>query len=104
MLIAAFKCFNAHFVKRLALQTGNSNCFSVIIDGVMVLNLNSVVPMKIRFAHSKRHFALHKYIALMPVSKTTSLFNQKPPANGFKLNLKFYLSQIISLLIKIIGN
>ena len=52
----------------------------------------------------KRHSALHKCLALKAVSKTTSSFNQKPPANDFKPNSKFYLSQIISLWTKMIGN
>ena len=70
---------NISIVKRLVLQNTNSNCFAVINNGVMVLNSNSVVPIKTRFAH-------HKRLARMSVSKTTSLFNQKLPANGFKLN------------------
>ena len=94
--MAALKCF-CHFVKRLALQNTNSNCFPVIDNGVMVLNLNSVVPVKTGFAHGKRPSALHKCLALMTVSNTASLFNQKPPAKGFKFNSKFCLSQIISL-------
>lgn len=84
--MAALKCLYCHFVKRLALQNTNSNCFAVINNGVKVLNSNSVVPIKTRFAHGKWHSALHECLALMSVSKTTSLFNQKLPANGFKLN------------------
>ena len=95
--MAELRCFSSHFVKRLALQNENSNCFAVINNGVMVLNFNSVVPIKTRFAHGKRQFALHKCLALMYASKPTSLFNQKPPVNGFKLNSKSYLSQIITL-------
>ena len=47
----------------------------------MVLNLIQVVPIKTRFAHGKRHPAIHKCLALISMSKTTSLFNPKPPAN-----------------------
>ena len=82
--MAALKCLYCHFVKRLTLQSTNSNCFEVINKGVKVLSSNSVVPT--RFAHGKWHSALHECLALMSVSKTTSLFNQKLPANGFKLN------------------
>ena len=64
----------------------NSNCFAVINNGVMVLNSNSVVPIKTRFAHGKRHSAHHKSLAWMSVSNTTSLFNQNLRANCFKLN------------------
>ena len=39
----------------------------------------------------------------MPTIKTTLLFNQNPLPNGFKLNSNFYLPQIISIWIKIIG-
>ena len=95
--MAAVKCFFSQFVKRLALQNKTSNYFAVIKTGVLILNLNSVVQMKTRFAHGKQHSALHKCLAMMSVRKTTSIFNPKPPANGFKLNLKFYLSPIISL-------
>ena len=95
--MAAFKCF-CHFVKRLALPAKHKlELFPVINNGVMVLKLNSVVPIKPGFAHGKRPSALHNCLALMTVSNTASLFNQKPPANGFKSNSKFYLSQIISL-------
>ena len=91
----------------LTLQNANWNCFAVNNNGVMVLNLNSVVPMKTHFAHGRWCFALHKHLtslALMSVSKTTLLFN-KSPANGFNFNSKFYLSPItsISLWIKIKG-
>ena len=83
------------FFKRLALQNTNENCFAVINNGVVVLNLNSIVPIKTRFAHGKLYSELHKCLVLMSLSTTTSLCNQKPPVIGFKLNLKFYLSQII---------
>ena len=84
--MAALKCLYCHFVKRLALQNTNSNCFAIINNGVKVLNSNSVVPIKTGFAHGKWHSALHECLALMSVSKTTSLFNQKLPTNGFKFN------------------
>ena len=84
--MAALKCKYCHFVKRLALQNTNSNCFAVIDNGVKVLSSNSVVPIKTRFAHGKLHSALHECLALMYASKPTSLVNQKLPANGFKLN------------------
>ena len=84
--MAALKCLYCHFIKRLTLQNTNSNCFEVINNGVKVLNSNSVAPIKTRFAHDKWHSALHECLALMSVGKTTSLFNQKLPANGFKLN------------------
>ena len=84
--MAALKCLYCHFVKRLALQNTNSNCFAVINNGV--LNSNSGVLMKTRFVHDKIlwHSVLHECLALMSVSKTTSLFNQKFLAKGFKLN------------------
>ena len=84
--MAALKYFYCQIVKRLSLQNTNSNCFAVINNGVMVLNSNSVVPIKTRFAHDKRHSAHHKYLARMSVSKTISSYNQSLPANGFKLN------------------
>ena len=84
--MAALRFLDCLFVKRLALQNTNSNCLAVINNGVKVLNSNSVVPIKTRFAYSKWHFALHECLALIFVSKTTPLFNQKLPANGFKLN------------------
>ena len=84
--MAALKCLYCHFVKRLTLQNTNSNCFEVINKGVKVFSSNSAVPIKTRFAHGKWHSALHECLALMSVSKPTSLFNQKLPANGFKLN------------------
>ena len=67
--MAVLKYFFCHFVKRLALQNTNSICFAVINNGVIVLKLNSVVPIKTRFAHGKRHSALHKCLALMAMSK-----------------------------------
>ena len=88
----ALKWFSCHFVKRLALQNMKLNCFAVIDNGVMVLNLNSVVPIKTRFAHGKRHSALHRCLAPMSVSKATSLFNQKTSANRFKINSVSYPS------------
>ena len=100
MKMVALKCLNCHFVKRLALQNINANCFAVINNGVMVLNLKSVVPIKTRFVHGKRHSALHICLVMMSTSNTTSLCNQNPTAplpNGFKLISKFYLSQISSL-------
>ena len=51
--MAALKCLYCHFVKRLALQNTNSNCFAVINKGVKALNTNSVVPIKTRFANGK---------------------------------------------------
>ena len=102
--MAAIKCFIFHFVKRLALQNTKANCFAVIINGVMAVKLNSVVPFKTRFAQDKWHSALHRSVVPVSVSKTTSLFNPKHPANGFKHVSKFYLSQIISLRIKTVGN
>ena len=84
--MAVLKCFYCQIVKRLALQNTKTNCFAVINNGVMVLNLNSVVPTKTRFAHDKRRPAHHKCLARKSVSKITSLFNQKQQANGFKLN------------------
>ena len=91
------KMLLVHFVKRLALQNTNANCFVVINNRVMVLNLKSVVPIKTHCVHGKQDSALHTCLLLMSLSKTTSLFDQKLPTNGFKLNSKFYLSQIISL-------
>ena len=85
--MAALKCLYRHFVKRLALQNTNSNCFTVINNGVKVLNLNSVVLIKTRLAHGKWHSALRECLALMSMRITTSLFNKKKKqANGFKLN------------------
>ena len=84
--MAVLKCFYCQIVKRLALQNTKTNCFAVINNGVMVLNSNSVVPTNTRFAHGKRHSTHHKCLARKSVGKTTSLFNQKLPANGFKLN------------------
>ena len=84
--MAALKCLYCHFVKRLALQDTNSNCFAVINNGVKVLNSNSIVPIKTRFEHGKWHSALHECLAVMSVSKTTSLFNKELQAKGFKLN------------------
>ena len=55
----ALKCFYCHFVKRLALQNTNSNCFAVINNGVMVLNLNSVVPLTGRGSSIGSEFAWH---------------------------------------------
>ena len=101
--MAALKCFYCHFVKRLALQNTNSNCFAVINNGVLVLNLNSVVSIKIRFAHGKRHSAFHRYLALMSVSKTTSLFNQKFLANGFKLTRNATSLKLSSFELKLYG-
>ena len=95
--MAALKCLYCHFVKRLTLQNTNPNCFEVINKGVKVLSSNSVVPIKTRFAHGKWLSALHECLALMSMSKTTSLFNQKLPENSLKLNEKCYLSQITSL-------
>ena len=63
-----------------------SFCFAIINNGVKVLNSNSVVLIKPHFAHGKSHYALHECLALMSMSKTTLLFKQKLPANGFKLN------------------
>ena len=104
MQIVALKSFYSHSVKRLALQNTNANCFAVINNGVMVLELKSVVPIKTRFVRDKRNSALLKCLVLMSMSQTTWLFDQKPQPNGFKLNSNFYLSQIICLWIKIIGN
>ena len=81
--MAVLKCLYCHFVKRFAKH--KLECFAVINNGVKVLNSNSVVPIKTGSAHDKWHSALHECLALMSVSKTTSLFNQKLPANGFKL-------------------
>ena len=47
--------------------------------------LSFYFPIKSHFAHGKSHSALHECLALMSVSKTTSFFNQKHPANGFKI-------------------
>ena len=69
------------FLDCLALQNTKSNCIAVINNGDKVLNLNSVVPIKTRFAHSKWHSALQECLVLMPVSKTTSLFNQQMAPN-----------------------
>ena len=77
--MVALECFYCYFLKRLALQNANPNCFAVINNGVMVLNLKSVVPIKTLFEHGKRHFALHKCLVLMSTNKTTSLFDQKSP-------------------------
>ena len=98
------KMFLLSFCQTSSSAKHKLNWFAVINNGVMVLNLNSIVPIKTRFAHGKRHSALHKCLALKAVSKTTSSFNQKTPANDFKLISKFYLSQIISLWIKMTGN
>ena len=84
--MAALKCLYCHFAKRLTLQNTNSNCFAVINNGVKVLNSNSVAPIQTRFAHDKWHSALHECLALMSMGKTTSLYHQKLPANGFKFN------------------
>ena len=84
--MAALKGLYCHFAKRLTLQNTNPNCFEVFNKEVKVLNSNSVLPVKTRFAHGKWHSALHECLALMFVSKITSLFNQILPANGFKLN------------------
>ena len=84
--MAALKCLYCHFVKRLTLQNTNSNFFEVINKGVMVLSSNSIVPIITCFPHGKWHSALPECLALMSVSKKTSLFNQKLPANSFKLN------------------
>ena len=57
--MAALKYFFCHFVKRLALQNTNSNCFAVINSRVMILNLNSVVPIKT---------LTHGTVVLLPLS------------------------------------
>ena len=85
--MAALKYFYCQIVKRLALQNTNLHCFVVINNGVMVLNSNSVVPFKTRYANDKRHSAHHKCLARMSVSNTTSLVNQKLTANSFKLRI-----------------
>ena len=74
--MAALKCLYCYFVKSLALQNTNLICFAVINNGVKVLNSKSVIPIKTRLAHGKWRSALHECLALMSVSKTTSLFNQ----------------------------
>ena len=84
--MAALKYFYCHFVKRLALQNTNSNCFAVINNGDMVLNLNSVVPIKTRFAHGKRHSALHKCLALMAVSKPHRYVIRNPQKTAYSVN------------------
>ena len=47
--MSAFKCFYCQFVKRLALQNTKS---TIINNGVIVLNPNSEVPIKTRFART----------------------------------------------------
>ena len=69
--MVALKYFYCHFVKRLVLQNTNTNSFVVINNGVMVLNLKSVVPVKTWFVHDERHSALHK------CKERISLFNKK---------------------------
>ena len=83
--------------KRLALQNTNTNCFAVINKGVMSLILKSVFPIKTRFVPDKWHSALHDCLVQKTVGKTAPLFNHKIPPDGFKHNLNFYPSQIISL-------
>ena len=51
--------FHCHFIKCRALQNKNANCFTVIVGGVMVLNLKSDVPCKTRFVDGKRQSELH---------------------------------------------
>ena len=82
--MAALKCLYCHFVRRPALQNTNAKCFAVINNGGKVLNSNSVVPIKTRCAHGKWHSALHECLALMSVSKITSLVNQKRSAKTIR--------------------
>ena len=88
--MVALKWFYCHFVKCITLQNTNANYFAVINNGVMVLNLKLVVPIKTRFVHGKRHSALHKCLVLMSMNKTTLLFLKldPTPSNDFKLNSK----------------
>ena len=92
------------FAKRLAFQNTSANFFAGINNVVMVPYLNSIVPIKSRFVHGKRYSSLNKSLALVAMSKTISLFNQNPPPNDFNMNSKFFLSQIISVSIKMIWN
>ena len=85
--MAALKCFYRHFCQTLAFQNTSANCFAGISNGVIVPYLNSVVPIKSRFVHGKRYSSLHKSLAMLAVSKTISLFNQKPPPNDFEILL-----------------
>ena len=57
--MAALKCFDSHFVKRLALQNTNSNYFAVISNGIMVLSLNSVFQSKLALHMTKGILHLH---------------------------------------------
>ena len=68
--MVALKCLYFHFVKRLGLQNKKLKLFAVINNGVKVLNSNSVLPVKPRFAHDKWHSVLQECLALMSVSKT----------------------------------
>ena len=48
------------------------------------------------YCHLVQRLVLHKYLVLMSLSKTISLYQNHPP-NGFKLNTKFYMSQMTPL-------
>ena len=63
-----------------------ANCSAIINNGVMVLNLKSVVPIKTRSVQGKRRSALHKYIMLMSMSKTTTGSNSVLNSTYLKLS------------------
>ena len=96
--MAALKCLYCHCIKHLTLQNKKSNCFEVINKGVKVLSSNSVVPIKTFFAHGKWHSALYVCLALMSVSKTTSLFDKKKKTHSKRLQTQLEMLPVSNYL------